>query len=143
MHFEDDFALTSDGSIRAIGWLELGKSFSTGPIPSTTFERLAALISDFWDPVQTIGFHQCDLCQFTPEASGTGVLYVPSMSNIIYAAPVLLSHYVNAHHYRPPDAFLESVLACPPPRSSEYRRLLLSSGGPGTLQRIRNWQFQA
>jgi hypothetical protein len=32
----------------------------------------------------------------------------------------MVSHYVDEHRYRPPDAFLSAVLACPIPGSKEY-----------------------
>jgi hypothetical protein len=43
---------------------------------------------------------------------------------------------MNAHHYRPPEAFCRAVLACPPMRTMAYRRALLAAGGPGFLEEL-------
>jgi hypothetical protein len=32
----------------------------------------------------------------------------------------MVSHYVDAHRYRPPDVFVQAVLACPAPGTIEY-----------------------
>jgi len=39
-------------------------------------------------------------------------------------APALVIHYVEAHGYTPPDAFVQAVLACPPQGSREYFALM-------------------
>jgi hypothetical protein len=38
----------------------------------------------------------------------------------IYAAPTLIYHYVEAHHYKPPDEFLQALREGPRPPSQEY-----------------------
>jgi len=39
-------------------------------------------------------------------------------------APTLIYHYVTAHNYRPPEAFIQAVLKGPAPGSPEHRALL-------------------
>jgi hypothetical protein len=55
-------------------------------------------------------------------------LFVPC-GELVYVAPLLIVHYMNAHGYGPPLEFCQAVLACPPMRSMEYRKAFLASGG--------------
>jgi hypothetical protein len=45
-------------------------------------------------------------------------------NHTLFVAPELIIHYINAHHYRPPEIFCEAVLGCAPMRSQDYRRAL-------------------
>ena len=47
---------------------------------------------------------------------------------MIYVAPELIAHYIDAHEYRPPDEFVESVLKCPRMSTKEYFKALRRSG---------------
>ena len=60
--------------------------------------------------------------------SGAANLYIPHNGKI-YVCPELITHYINAHHYEPPQEFCEAVLACPLMDSMEYKRLLIVCGG--------------
>jgi hypothetical protein len=42
---------------------------------------------------------------------GSAEIRVPGSGGRIYAAPDLIYHYVEAHGYRPPDEFVEAVMA--------------------------------
>jgi len=42
----------------------------------------------------------------------------------IYAAPTLIYHYVEAHHYKPPEEFLRALREGPRPPGSEFLELL-------------------
>ncbi|WP_146209646.1 hypothetical protein [Vitiosangium sp. GDMCC 1.1324] len=46
-------------------------------------------------------------------------MWIPSAHHL-FIAPELIVHYITAHGYRPPDTFIEAVLACPPQKSPEY-----------------------
>jgi hypothetical protein len=81
----------------------------------------------------TAGFHRCDLCLYTSEKAGTKNLFV-SGEQRVYVAPELILHYMNAHHYRPPEEFCAAVTVCPPMGTPEYRRALLAAGGPAVLR---------
>ncbi len=48
---------------------------------------------------------------------------------VIYVAPSLVAHYVDAHEYQPPQEFMEAVIQCPPMRSMQYLRAIKSIGG--------------
>jgi len=53
------------------------------------------------------GYHFCDLC---PDRSARGNGEIRAAGDgIIYAAPVLIVHYIEAHGYQPPAAFLAAI----------------------------------
>jgi hypothetical protein len=52
------------------------------------------------------GLHFCELCG---NAAGTGEIEVVAPT-AIYVAPVLIIHYVELHHYRPPEEFEMAAL---------------------------------
>jgi hypothetical protein len=58
----------------------------------------------------TVGHHSCPFCPACqPAAWGSGEIRVPGNGKV-YAAPVLVHHYVDAHGYRPPEEFIEAVV---------------------------------
>jgi hypothetical protein len=95
-----------------VGWLEAGKPYSTGPVPDGFVEKLKAVQRVQWMNV-CLGVHECDLCPAgdEPAPEGNGELRIPGDPGIAYAAPFLITHYVTAHGYRPPQLFIEAVLA--------------------------------
>jgi hypothetical protein len=130
----DDLSPYGDSArVVAVGWLERGHEHSVGEVPSEVYAKLKALLVDPWQPWVVAGPHLCDLCLYSPEKGGSKNLFVPGDERV-YVAPELILHYMNAHRYRPPDEFCRAVAQCPPTRSSEYRRALLSAGGPGFLR---------
>lgn len=60
-------------------------------------------------------------------AIGGANLFVPG-DGVIYAAPSTIIHYIDAHRYLPPAAFVAAVHACPPMRSPAYLKALLDNG---------------
>jgi hypothetical protein len=114
--------------ILAVGWLEASSPFSIGNTPANVFNRLKELTRDPWQPFVFMGIHSCDLCQFEGEKAGAANVFIPHQSKI-YVCPELITHYINAHSYRPPDEFCDAVLACPDMRSMEYKRLLIACKG--------------
>ncbi|MEU6592229.1 hypothetical protein ABZ923_23885 [Streptomyces sp. NPDC046881] len=94
-----------------IGWLEAGKPYPTGTVPPAFVAGLKAVQRVQWMNV-CLGLHACDLC---PEADaapeGTGEIRIPGEAGTAYAAPFLITHYVTAHRYRPPQVFVDAVLA--------------------------------
>jgi hypothetical protein len=118
-------------ALRAIGWLERGKPFPVGEVQPEVHAALAELARDPWAPVHCLGWHDCDLCSCEP-ANGAANLFVPG-NGVIYVCPVLITHYMNAHGYRPPECFCEAVLRCPPMGSMEYLRAIIANGGRGLV----------
>jgi hypothetical protein len=119
-----------DAPMVAVGWLKAGVTYPTGPIDRAIYLKLAELLENPWQFAICGGHHKCDLCQFEAEVRGAKNLFVPHNQSV-YACPSLIAHYINAHHYRPPEVFCEAVLSCPPMRSLEYYRELRRAGGPG------------
>jgi adenosylhomocysteine nucleosidase len=113
--FEKD---VPDLNLLAIGWLDKSVPYTKGSVEPDLLlglQRLAA------NPVnRTRGYHSCQYCmasgmksfdEYTPR--GNGELHVIGESGIIYAAPVLICHYIESHEYKPPDEFLEAVRKIP------------------------------
>jgi hypothetical protein len=114
-----------------IGWLEAKKPFPTATVSG-------AFLKQLWQfckipVVQTRGFHVCDLCDMPAEVIptlefegevlklGSAEIRVFGGSGVIYAAPNLIFHYVKDHTYRPPQEFIDAVIAGPGPKTTEYR----------------------
>jgi len=121
-YFGDEFAQF----LRAVGWLERGKPYSTDSCDERVFRKLSQLCKEPWGP-SFRGLHNCDLCQFEGD-SGYRNLFVPG-GEFIFVCPELIVHYINAHGYCPPTRFCDAVLSCPRMRSIEYHKALLASGG--------------
>jgi hypothetical protein len=77
------------------------------------------------------GHHTCSLCQFDG-AEGTRNLLIPG-DGVIYACPELITHYIDAHWYRPPEQFQIAVLRCADPNSMEFKKRFLENGGRNIL----------
>jgi len=129
----DDLSPFGDSPrIVAVGWLERGHAYPVGDVPAEVYAKLEELLVAPWQPAAAAGAHRCDLCVFTAEKSGAKNVFIPGEGRV-YVAPELILHYMNAHRYQPPAEFCRAVTDCHPMGSSEYRRALLSSGGPGFL----------
>lgn len=113
--------------LKAVGWLGRGRDFSKGSVEVHVYRRLQQLSSNPFQPIVSTGFHECELCQFDG-VPGTANLFVPG-DGFLYVAPELIGHYVNAHQYRPPDAFCAAVMKCPDTHGIEYKKLFLMNGG--------------
>ncbi len=124
----DYFSPEAAKALRAVGWLERGRDYRTGEISAEVYSRLMELLRGPMQPVAIAGPHSCDLCRFSPEAHGAANLFVPG-DGVLYVCPELITHYINAHGYAPPDEFCTAVMACPDTRSMDYKRLLLKNGG--------------
>jgi len=123
-------------SLRAVAWLEREQPFPVGEVPPPVYTRLKELLRDSWEPFAFMGVHDCSLCRFEPEAAGNRNLFVPG-EDAIYVCPELITHYINAHGYCPPDVFCDAILRCPNTRTMDYKRQLLASGGRVLLQMRR------
>jgi hypothetical protein len=97
-------------------------------VEPAVYARLVELLKQPWEPAIAMGFHRCDLCLYDGPP-GKRNLYVPA-AGAVFVAPELVTHYMNAHGYRPPDEFCAAVLACPPMRSMTYFKALLVVARP-------------
>ncbi|UWE13291.1 DUF7919 family protein [Actinacidiphila bryophytorum] len=93
-----------------VGWLEAGRPYSTGAVPAVFVAKLAA-VQQVQLMNECLGFHECGLCPEGEAPEGNGEVRIPGATGVAYAAPFLVGHYVTAHGYRPPQAFVDAVLA--------------------------------
>jgi hypothetical protein len=134
-HFDDLAACTyfSDRQLPplvAVGWLEQGHDFPTGEVPTGLLPRLISFrrsIKMPW-PYFYMGVQSCYLCP-PPRPYSNRNVFIPG-NGVIYASPELIPHYIAAHSYRPPDAYIEAVLAAPDIESPEYAAALRARGWP-------------
>jgi hypothetical protein len=117
----------------AVGWLGKDADFEKGTVAQDFYQKLKKLCANPWQPVATAGVHECELCQFDPPHFSANV-FVPYKGKI-YAAPVGIVHYVAAHRYRPPQVFVEAVLACPLIDTMDYKKAILANGGRSLVGR--------
>ncbi|MEU8528896.1 hypothetical protein AB0C77_25405 [Streptomyces sp. NPDC048629] len=98
-----------------VGWLQRGQPYEQGVPPSGLAAALKRMSSTH-RAQQTRGFHSCLFCSsriFGSRArhpQGSAEIWVMG-GDIAYAAPELIAHYVEAHDYVPPTAFIHAVLA--------------------------------
>ena len=89
---------------RSVGWL--GEEVPhTGVLAPSLLKKLRRLVhkrcySDHW-----MGFHSCEICD---RMYGHGEISIVH-AGVRYVAPALVIHYVEAHHYLPPEPFLEAL----------------------------------
>ncbi len=94
-----------------IGWLEDGYPFEKGSTPWKFRWKLRCLAKDlkhnFFE-----GGHTCNLCNGNNRAAyGHGEIHVAGPEGVTYIAPALIIHYVAEHKYRPPQDFIDAVVA--------------------------------
>ena len=110
-----------------IGWLGLGSDFECAKPTDETLDRIWAhcRISIAHMP----GIHRCEFCEpvsYYAERNGEYLLLGASEIRVfspegqIYAAPTLIYHYINTHHYAPPDEFIRALHEGPAAGSGEY-----------------------
>ena len=113
---------------KTVGWLARGHEFSSATPDEGLLDLLWSYCSISVAP--TRGVHPCEFClapgTFQVERHGKRLLLgaaeirVFSQKGITYAAPTLIYHYVAAHHYKPPDEFLDALENGPRPGSQQY-----------------------
>ncbi len=106
--------------VRAIGWLDGEHPFTRGTCSPDFIAALREHVASAWQPFAAAGMHERELCA---NARTAGNLWIPA-SDVVYVSPEMIVHYVEAHEYRPPDAFIQAVLAYPTQGSREYCDLM-------------------
>jgi hypothetical protein len=111
-----------------IGWLDNIHDFPKGTVPPHLLEKLKQLALN---PVELYrGYHFCELCapetewlkhEISPRTTADKALAErfdvcksygeirARGGDIIYAAPMNLPHYIEAHGYLPPEEFLRAI----------------------------------
>ena len=138
-HFADltpyGYADRPEPGTRNVGWL------GDGPIPpgqrlsEALIERLAqhCVVAVH----QMRGYHRCPACDADPVELrvgeervllGSAEIRVFDERGDAFAAPNLIHHYVQAHDYRPPDAFLRALTHGPAPFTAAYLASLTRLG---------------
>lgn len=132
----------------AVGWLDPSHRYDKGAVDERFVARLFDLLVEPWQPFAMAGRHPCGFCRFSggpgvvaySRGAGTNTvtvgaanLFVPG-SDVLYMAPSLIVHYVDAHEYAPPREFSEAVLACPTMKTADYLKALRAVGGAKLLR---------
>ena len=101
-------------TVQSVGYLAEGYPYSKGSVSQELIDKLRALSTT--PIVIPDGVHECDLCDLKQRSSlpfsirtGAGEIRVRAADGVIFEAPVLILHYIQAHQYRPPNAFLEAL----------------------------------
>lgn len=114
----------ADPTILNVGWLSADHAI---PMATPSERFVTALRKITAEPINLYrGSHICDLCPRPPmilsqggiplldapaEIIGNGEIWVRGRDGLTYVAPTLVYHYVVEHHYSPPKAFVDAVLA--------------------------------
>ncbi|GAA1514031.1 hypothetical protein GCM10009827_030870 [Dactylosporangium maewongense] len=93
--------------MRNVGWL--GPSFIPRPPAPDVDPRPLRAASRARSNVM-LGWHDCPWCPGTTAPhDGNGEYHYYAHDGEVYAAPVMLLHYVEVHGYRPPEQFLQAL----------------------------------
>ncbi len=113
-----------------VGWLSDQMPFEKGETSQDFRDKLLKFCADEFIVNLARGFHVCEFCDLSFEgwfeeqkdkhgktahwaSIGDGEIRVQGKS-AVYAAPALIYHYVIQHQYKPPDEFIEAILAGKP-----------------------------
>ncbi|MGK5641696.1 hypothetical protein ACSNOK_25750 [Streptomyces sp. URMC 126] len=95
--------------LRNVGWLGPERGLQRAPSQPSP-----ALLDALREEVRkvrsmTLGLHVCEFCAGKEPAAGSGEIHVYARDGLTYAAPSLLLHYVERHHYAPPEEFVRAL----------------------------------
>lgn len=118
----DDYEPAFEHDEVNVGWLERGHAFPVGePDEEFVTSLRHACSTQRWAVMR--GLYPCPLCG---GAAGHSEIRIQG-DGVVYAAPTLVAHYVEAHRYAPPQAFVDAVIhtkgAMPSPVPGKRRRL--------------------
>lgn len=133
--------------LKAIGWLEEGRTFPQGKTDPRFVHKLVLLLSEASVVDRSTDPHYCSLCSFSRGPSEFRLWQSPGMPAVpmgnrnlsvpgrgfLYIAPSLILHYIDAHQYAPPEEFVKAILECPPTRSQEYLKAVQTNAPKGFL----------
>ena len=118
----------------AVGWLEHPHTYVSGSVPSSVLGKLVSLVSQARSAFPHYYFRgtaECSICIHSGGNSPGPIwsqeyVIIPD-SDVVYASPGGIVHYIEEHNYCPPHAFLEAVKTCPPLESDAYHEALFES----------------
>ena len=107
-----------------VGWLSEGEPFPKGNVDSKLLDKLDELVLN---PMHLMrGVHHCEFCPppiyrrvegkcaselVRDSPKGNGEIWVEGPGEVVFVAPVLITHYIHEHQYLPPRQFLDAVRA--------------------------------
>ncbi|ACY97497.1 MULTISPECIES: hypothetical protein [Thermomonospora] len=108
---------------RRVGWLGARQEFPVGRVPAQAVRSVLAMVGRRQVVNVVRSQARCPLCP--PGGShpvvmpldgqdvvlGDAEIEVTGRDGTVYRAPDLIAHYMDAHSYRPPQAFLDALLA--------------------------------
>jgi hypothetical protein len=122
--------------MRNIGWL--GRTHGIpGPALGGADQRLVRAASRRFSQVM-LGWHRCEWCPEDTAAQGNGEHHYYAPGGEVYAAPMMLPHYIEHHGYRPPEVFLDALRHTAAPvwdRRAERLATLLTDGSEDLVLR--------
>ena len=88
-----------------VGWLDGSHAYVKGDVARPLVERMKVLAAT---PTELYrGFHVCEVCRQS-DVRSNGEIRV-SHGGVTFAAPVIITHYIEKHGYAPPKAFLDAI----------------------------------
>ncbi|MCW8964285.1 MAG: hypothetical protein OQL16_10855, partial [Gammaproteobacteria bacterium] len=93
------------GQYLAIGWLGSDAPSTGLSISERAMELLQQLSDSNYIEDGELGDHTCEICG---AAESHGSFYIQA-DGLRYLAPLMLNHYISAHGYTPPEAFVKVV----------------------------------
>jgi hypothetical protein len=117
----------------AVGWLDRNHAYSQGQVTSELMFKFVELAEQFgqaYAHVRFRGLHVCSFCD-TPDVhpfikNSCDNVFIPG-KGVVYVATSGTSHYMQAHSYTPPLAFIDAVLCCPEVTSEDYGLALIQA----------------
>jgi hypothetical protein len=105
--------------VKAVGWLKPEIEFTTGEVSEQSLDKLRRLVLSNAFIGHDRVLYSCPLCKTTASTvtilDGKQVtlykdeLWIPALEDYIFAAPIMICHYIETHAYLPPRIFLDAV----------------------------------
>lgn len=104
--------------VKNVGWIDILARFPSGGVPATSLQKLRSIVEGiegfqpFVEPIREAP--TCPLCgaldmrDARNKSLPNAELWIPA-AQTIYAAPITILHYIEVHHYRPPQEYIEAI----------------------------------
>ena len=104
--------------VKNVGWLDFESEFTLGEMPKPVFHKLKTLacgngvFQPLVEPIREA--LTCQICGGIELFDSAGKvlpnveLWIPAHENI-YAAPIMILHFIEAHNYLPPAEFIAAI----------------------------------
>lgn len=109
--------------VRSVGWLSSLHDYPRGTSPPGFLAALRILREQSVEMFEVLtwwpafaGPHTCEFCGTFLDS---GEIAVPR-GDLLFVAPRMVVHYVETHDYLPPLVFVQAVMSCPNPATSQY-----------------------